>query len=89
MMSLASSSRGWAVCLHVEGDGPEVTRLKRMGVCTGRRLEVVQTGDPMILSVAGTRIGLSRQLAGVVFVEPLTVENANGQNQLSESASGN
>ena len=70
MTPLSFQSCGTVVCVSIEGAGPEVTRLKRMGVCVGRRLEVVQAGDPMILRVAGTRIGLSRQLAGAVFVEP-------------------
>ncbi len=70
MTPLSSTSQGMVVCSRVEGEGPEITRLKRMGVCSGRPLEVVRAGDPMILSVAGTRIGVSRKLARIVFVKP-------------------
>lgn len=69
MNSLDSISSGIVRCLAVEGNGPEVTRLKRMGICAGRRLQIIHPGDPMILLVAGTRVGLSRQLARCVSVE--------------------
>lgn len=69
MFPLSQMSRGYAVCRKVEGEGPQATRLKRLGICEGRVLEVVQAGDPMILRVIGTSIGLSRKLAGLVLVE--------------------
>ncbi len=47
----------------VNADGADEVRLKRMGVCAGRRLDVVQAGDPMIIRVVGARVGLSRRLA--------------------------
>jgi Fe2+ transport system protein FeoA len=75
------------VCLCVEGDGPEVTRLKRVGVCGGRRLEIVHAGDPMILRVAGTQIGLSRQLARTVFVEPAEIDG-NDRAHIEERKNG-
>ena len=69
MVPLSQMSRGIAVCRQVEGDGTHTTRLKRLGICEGRSLEVMQAGDPMILRVIGTSIGLSRQLASLVLVE--------------------
>jgi Fe2+ transport system protein FeoA len=45
-------------------------RLEVMGLCAGRTVEVVQTGDPMIVRVLGTRIGLAVQLARAVLVQP-------------------
>ena len=47
----------------------EVLRLKALGVCIGRRIEVVRTGDPLIVRAFGTRIGLSASLARHVFVD--------------------
>jgi hypothetical protein len=44
-------------------------RLKRMGICGGRQISVLQAGDPMILRVVGARIGLSRELAATVVVD--------------------
>ena len=45
------------------------TRLQSMGICLGRMIEVVKSGDPLILRVYGARIGLSHRLAGQIQVE--------------------
>ena len=45
-------------------------RLKTMGVCLGRRLHMVKSGDPMIVSVMGTRLGLAARLSRHVFLRP-------------------
>ena len=54
----------------VEADTDEIDRLKSMGVCVGRRLMLVRAGDPMIVKVLGTRIGISARLADQVMVLP-------------------
>ena len=41
-----------------------------MGVCVGRRLMLVRPGDPMIVKVLGSRIGISARLADQVMVLP-------------------
>lgn len=43
-------------------------RLRAMGLCEGRRIEVVRHGSRMIVSVAGVHIGLARSLAERIFV---------------------
>ncbi|MCC5845602.1 MAG: ferrous iron transport protein A [Verrucomicrobia bacterium] len=48
----------------------ELSRLQSMGVCIGRRVEVIKTGDPLIIRVFGSRIGLSARMAEHVMVEP-------------------
>jgi len=48
----------------------EVERLKSMGVCVGRRLMLIRPGDPMIVKVLGSRIGISARLAKQVMVLP-------------------
>lgn len=45
-------------------------QLLAMGVCVGRRVQLLQRGDPLILRVLGSRIGLSARLARGVAVEP-------------------
>jgi len=55
----------------VQADADDAARLKAMGLCAGRRVQLVQRGDPMILRALGIRIGLSRRLAERVLVEPL------------------
>ncbi|MCA9217115.1 MAG: ferrous iron transport protein A [Planctomycetales bacterium] len=52
----------------IEATGPDAVRLKRLGICEGRCVQVVQTGDPLVLLVVGCRIGISRQLASRVSV---------------------
>lgn len=69
MTPLSSVSHGAFRCHSIEGEGVEVVRLKRLGICAGHRIEVVRAGDPMILEVIGTQIGLSRRLASRVLVE--------------------
>jgi len=41
-----------------------------MGVCIGRRLMMIRAGDPMIVKVLGSRIGISARLAQRVQVLP-------------------
>lgn len=55
--------------VRVDADGDDAARLKAMGVCVGRRLSLVQTGDPLIVCVVGSRVGMSSRLAATVFVE--------------------
>jgi Fe2+ transport system protein FeoA len=56
-----------AVIVAVD-DLAHLERLKAMGVCLGRTIEVVKSGDPLILKVFGSRIGLSARLAEHVQV---------------------
>ncbi|HVU27126.1 MAG TPA: FeoA family protein [Verrucomicrobiae bacterium] len=50
-------------------DDEEIQRLKTLGVCAGRRVELVRGGDPLILKVFNSRLGLSAELAARVRVE--------------------
>ncbi len=54
---------------EVDTDDEETARLKTLGVCPGRRVEVVRGGDPFILKIFGTRLGLAGTLATRVRVE--------------------
>ena len=54
----------------VRAGDSDIDRLKSMGVCTGRKLMMVRTGDPMIVKVFGSRIGISARLAHNVMVLP-------------------
>ena len=53
----------------IESDDEETQRLKMLGVCTGRRVELVRGGDQLILKVFGSRLGLAAALAARVCVE--------------------
>ncbi|MGA0333653.1 MAG: FeoA family protein [Kiritimatiellia bacterium] len=50
-------------------DANSSARLKSMGICLGRTLEVLKAGDPLIVKVYGTRIGLSARLAEEIEVQ--------------------
>lgn len=66
---------GRCMCVAVEGNSHSQIRLKRMGICPGRIISVVQAGDPMVLSVIGAQLGVSRMLAACVLVRPIAVES--------------
>ena len=58
-----------AVVRAIATDDEEMQRLKTLGVCLGRRVELVKLGDPLILKVFGSRLGISAALAANVQVE--------------------
>ena len=51
------------VVCGVDVGATELERLQMMGLCLGRRVRVVKAGDPMIVSVMGSRIAVARALA--------------------------
>ena len=55
---------------EVRAGEAEIEQLQAMGVCVGRRVMLEKTGDPMILKVLGSRIGVSARLAARVMVVP-------------------
>lgn len=67
--------RTCAIVRRIETDGEEVQRLKSLGLCVGRQIEVVKSGDPLIVKIFGSRIGLSASLAAHVWLEVCTPDN--------------
>jgi len=64
-----------AMVLRVQGvddTDSSAAQLMAMGVCAGRKIEVVKRGDPLILRVLGSRIGVSARLAQRVIVQTCT-----------------
>lgn len=57
-----------ATVAQIDAPDADMDRLKAMGVCVGRRIEVIQRGDPMIVRVLGSRLGVSRRLAKRIVV---------------------
>ncbi|WP_182867615.1 FeoA family protein [Rhodopirellula sp. JC639] len=70
--SLADVPPGPYVCQQVHAEGQDAVRLKRLGVCQGRMIELVGRGDPMIVKIGASRVGLSRQLAKLVVVDSVS-----------------
>ena len=64
-----------AVVRSVDTDDEDTHRLKTLGVCVGRRVELVRAGNPLILKVFGSRLGLSAELASRVQVEVCSPEH--------------
>jgi len=62
-------ARVCAVVRRVDTDDDDTNRLKTLGICLGRRVELVRVGDPLILKIFGSRLGLSASLAQRVHVE--------------------
>ena len=58
-----------AVVRRVDTDDEDTNRLKTLGICLGRRVELGRVGDPLILKIFGSRLGLSASLATRVHVE--------------------
>jgi Fe2+ transport system protein FeoA len=68
---LARFSPGDRVIVQaVDLDADNAVRLNRMGLCVGRTVEVIQPGDPTIVCAVGSRLAISRQLAGKVTAAP-------------------
>lgn len=69
-MSLATLPEGVSARIEaIEAVDADLVRLEVMGLCAGRTVEVVRAGDPMIVRVLGTRIGLAAVLARSVRVQ--------------------
>lgn len=69
-LSLASVPAGSYRCERIDAVGQDAIRLKRLGICTGRLIELIGRGDPMVLQIGNSRVGLSRQLAETVKLTP-------------------
>ena len=54
--------------VSVEVSTADLERLEVMGLCAGRIVCVIKDGDPMIVRVLGTRIGLAAALAAGVHL---------------------
>ncbi len=67
--SIELPPRVCAVVRSVATDDEDTQRLKTLGVCVGRRVELVRAGNPLILKIFGSRLGLSAELAARVRVE--------------------
>ena len=66
----------YARVAYVSAHSDDLRRLQALGVCVGRRIQLVKTGDPLIISVVGARVGLSTRLAAEVRVTPVAAEDS-------------
>ena len=47
----------------------EAQRLKSMGIFEGQSIELCRTGDPLILTAAGGRVAIAREVARQIVVQ--------------------
>ena len=67
--NLATNALARVSSVNVDTD--DAVRLKSLGICVGRRVQMVKCGDPLVIRVLGARVGLSARLASAVVVEQL------------------
>ncbi len=72
----AVAARQCVTVAAIEAWDADLHSLMAMGICQGRRLNLLRTGDPLIVCVCGTRIGLSARLAEHILVETGPVADA-------------
>jgi Fe2+ transport system protein FeoA len=66
---LSQIGHGCVARVHsLDAPGEDAARLKSMGICAGRRVQLVQAGDPLIVRVLGARVGISARLAAQIRV---------------------
>lgn len=61
--------RKCAIVRRIETESEDIQRLKMLGICIGRRVEIIKPGDPLIVRVFGSRLGISASLASHVWLE--------------------
>jgi Fe2+ transport system protein FeoA len=57
------------VVRSIETEDEDIKRMKTLGICIGRQLEVVRSGDPLVVRVFGSRLGISASLGARVWLE--------------------
>jgi Fe2+ transport system protein FeoA len=67
---LTSVPLGTMVTLHDVRDPGSRSPLRSLGLIDSCRMRLCKIGDPCIVQVRATRIGLSREVARCVFVVP-------------------
>ena len=69
-----------ATICEVRADDREGGQLMAMGVCVGRTVVLLRRGDPLILKVLGSRIGVSSRLASQVRIIPCHEDGCDCEN---------
>lgn len=54
----------------IDAENEDILHLQTMGVTLGRTIKLLKSGDPMIVRVLGSRIGISTRLAEQIWVTP-------------------
>ena len=58
--------------IHTVDSTADLTaRLESLGMCEGRTVRLVKHGEPCIVNVYGSRVGIARDIARQIHVTPL------------------
>lgn len=57
-----------AIVEKIDGGDAAIQRLMAMGLCVGRQIEVIRHGNPLIVRLLGSRIGISGRVARHIHV---------------------
>lgn len=68
-LQLGALKAGDCAVIKAIDNEQDMERLKSMGVCEGRVIELIRNGNPLIIKVFGSRIGMSARLAKHIEVE--------------------
>ena len=56
---------------------PEVTnRLRELGFCEERQIKLLRQSSTLICQICNTRFGMSSELAGAIWVEPVSEDRS-------------
>ena len=58
-----------AIVRAIDVEDEDTARLKTLGLCVGRQIEVTRRGDPMVVKIFGSRLGVARTLLDRIRVE--------------------
>jgi ferrous iron transport protein A len=74
---LSDVQAGSSVRIKLVSASPEITsRLREMGFCEEQKIRLISQHTHVICQVCHARLGISRQLAEKIMVEPLTGQKA-------------
>jgi ferrous iron transport protein A len=65
------SAGEWADVMDVTGEPAWVARMAELGIQPGSRVRVIQSGNPCLLQVGGSRLSLRADQAMQILVRPL------------------
>jgi Fe2+ transport system protein FeoA len=75
LMPLSEIDAGSFVRIKQLSASPEVSsRLRELGFCEEQRVKLLSRNPNLICQVCNARLGLSTQLAGLIWVEPVKPE---------------
>lgn len=67
--SLGVAEPGVYRCVRVDDSAAGMTRLSQLGLCEGRDFQIVTSGNPIVVQIEQTTVGISNILADRILVQ--------------------